>query len=837
MRPDRGSPIVATPRRAAVLALVLLFGAPAVHADPRPRPPLDAAGIRLALERLQVTGSALYVTAHPDDENTAMLAWLLGEQKVRTACLSFTRGDGGQNLLGTETGTGLGVIRTQELISARRIDGAEQFFSRALDFGFSKNADETLRLWDRERILADAVWVIRRYQPDVIITRFPPDSTAGHGHHTASAILAEDAFAAAADPKRFTEQLKLVKPWQAKRLVWNQFRPSADSTAPRLTVDVGSFNPLLGRSYSEIAGESRSMHKSQGFGAAERRGTLPNTLTHRLGEPARANLFDGVAMGWNRFPGGARVDAALKKAHQGFDPARPSEILPHLIEAHRALATLPDQAIVVHRRAELLDVIRACAGLWLEAVATTPSAAPGRRMTIVTSALNRSPATVTLEAVEVVGVVTREPASRPLAFNVPVTDTFRTAVPADRPFTQPFWLEAELRRGSFGFEELPLIGPAENPPALTARLTVIVAGERLSLEVPVVHRWIDRVQGERYRDFAVVPPVTLRFAEGVHLFTNGKARPVRVVVESGDAPVDGVARLRLPPGWNSQPTAIPIHIGQADAETTVHFMVTAAATPRAAEIVAECEIGGRRFDRQRTRIDYPHIPIQTLFPRAAARVIRTDLTLAVRRVGYIPGSGDEIPAALTQMGAEVVTLSEDDLEGMDLGGLDAIVVGVRAYNTRPRLRALQSRLLGYVERGGRLLIQYNTNESALDDRLGPYPFKISRERVTVEEAPVTLLLPEHPLLQHPNRISAQDFEGWVQERGLYFASPSDPRYEKILACNDPNEPAREGGLLYARHGQGAFIYTGYAWFRQLPAGVPGAWRLFANLLSAPVGRP
>ena len=826
------------PARTLPLALALLLFTPhAVHADPRPRPPLDAAGIRLALERLQVTGSALYVTAHPDDENTAMLAWLMGEPRVRTACLSFTRGDGGQNLLGTETGTELGVIRTQELIAARRIDGAEQFFSRALDFGFSKNPDETLRFWEHERVLGDAVWVIRRYQPDVIITRFPPDSTAGHGHHTASAILAEVAFAAAADPKRFPEQLKQVKVWQAKRLVWNRFRPGADAGAETLRVDVGSYNPLLGRSYSEIAGESRSMHKSQGFGAPERRGSIANTLVHRLGEPARTGLFDGVSMSWARYPNGARIDAALKRAHQSFDPARPSEILPQLIEAHKAMAALPEQAIVTHRRRELLEVIRACAGLWLEAVATAPSAAPGGRMTIVTSALNRSPASVTLEGVELVGIATREAASRPLAFNVSLIDTFRTALPADRPFTQPFWLNSELRRGSFGFEDLAQIGPAENPAAITARLTLKVAGERLVFETPVVHRWTDRVQGERYRDFGVVPPVTLRFDQGVYLFADARPHPVRVVVESGDAAVEGVARLKLPAGWTSQPPSIPIRIARADAETTVRFMVTPGATPHAAEIRAECELGGRAYDRQRVRIDYPHIPIQTLFPAATARAIRTELTLAARRVGYVPGSGDEIPAALAQMGAEVVTLSEDDVEGMDLSGLDAIVVGVRAYNTRPRLRALQSRLLGYVERGGRLVIQYNTNENALDDRLGPYPFKISRERVTVEEAPVTLLLPEHPLLRQPNKITAQDFEGWVQERGLYFASPFDSRYEKILACNDPNEPAREGGLIYARHGQGAFIYTGYAWFRQLPAGVPGAWRLFANLLSAPVGRP
>lgn len=829
------------PCRTPVLVLAataaLLLAASIASADPRPRPPLDAAAIRLGLERLEVMGTVLHVAAHPDDENTALLSWLASGRKVRTGYLSITRGDGGQNLIGGETGELLGVIRTQELLSARRVDGAEQFFTRAVDFGFSKNPDETLAIWERERILADVVYVIRRFRPDVIITRFPTDSAAGgHGHHTASAILAEEAFAAAADPKRFPEQLATTKPWAAKRVVWNVFRFGAagpDTSRDRARADVGEYSPLLGRSFSEIAGESRSMHKSQGFGAPERRGTFVNTFVHKHGTPGPRDLFEGVDLSWSRVPGGAKVGALVKKARTAFDPDRPHLIVPALLEAHRAMAALPDEPLVARKREETLELVRACAGLWLEAVALAPSASPGTTARVVTTAIGRSPVAIAIERVEIVPLGAARDSARTLALNVLASDTLRVQIPADFPVSQPYWLAGRPSRGAFVTGAQDLAGTPENRAALHARFTLRLAGERLVYETPVVYRWTDRVQGERYRDFVVAPPLTMRFDEGAYLFSGGAARPVQVVVEGGDAPVSGTLRLELPAGWNSSPAEIPVRLARAEAETTVRFLVTPGPSPAAAEARAVFAAAGSTWDRARVRIDYPHIPLQTLFPPAAAKLVRTDVALAAKRIGYLAGSGDDVPAALRQMGAEVTLLEDDAVENGDLDRFDAIVAGVRAYNTRPRLRALQPKLLGYVERGGRLVIQYNTNETALDDRLGPYPFKISRERVTVEEAPVTFVTPEHPLLHTPNKIGPADFEGWVQERGLYFAQPVDPRYQRVLACNDPGEPSREGGLIYARHGRGAFVYTGFAWFRQLPGGVPGAWRLFANIVSAP----
>jgi len=822
-----------------VLALAFVAVARTAGADPEPRPALDAAGIRAGLERLQVMGSALYVAAHPDDENTAFLAYLANGRKVETAYLSLTRGDGGQNLIGPDTGTLLGVIRTQELVAARRIDGAEQFFTRALDFGFSKNPEETLEIWGRDRILSDVVWVIRSYRPDIIVTRFPTDGSGGHGHHTASAILAEEAFAAAADSTRFPEQLQFVRPWQAKRLVWNVFRfggQAADTVQGRVRVDVGAYDALLGRSYTEIAGASRSQHKSQGFGSAERRGKFVNSFEPRLGERATADLFDGVDLTWARVRGGQKVAPLLAKAAKDFDPAHPAAIVPTLARARTALADVPDDPLVRRKRAELDQLLRACLGLWLEAIAQTPSASPGATVKVVTSALARNDAQVVVQSVAIADLARSTAPERALAVNEARTDTLALSVPRDAVPTRPYWLAERPREGSFEVTDQRLIGKPENDPVFVARFSVLAAGVPLTFDTPVVYRWTDPVRGERYRDFLIVPSVTLRLDEAAYLFPDAGARPVTVTVQSAAQPVTGSVRLALPAGWRATPNEFAVALAGGEIDTTVSFSVTPPAgdAPLADRVAATFESGGAATSVRAVRLDYTHIPLQALVLPAEARLVRADVRHTGARVAYVMGSGDAIPDALTQMGYAVTLLSDDDVEHAALVGYDAIVIGVRAYNTRPRLRRLQGRLLDYVAQGGRLILQYDTADEALDDRLGPYPFKISRDRVTVETAPVRVTLPGHPLLTTPNRIGDADFEGWVQERGLYFANPIDPRYETPLSSNDPGETPKAGGLLYARHGKGVFVYAAYAWFRQLPGGVPGAYRIFANLVSPDV---
>lgn len=858
MRPGARSLALRLLCHSAAIAVTLAIASGA-RADARPHEPMDGAQLGLAIRKLAVLESALYIAAHPDDENTALLAYLSREKLARVGYLSVTRGDGGQNLLGTETGDALGVIRTQELLAARRVDGAEQFFTRAIDFGFSKNPDETLAIWGRDSVLADMVWVIRRFRPDILITRFPTDGSGGHGHHTASAILAEEAFTAAADPARFPEQIaRGARPWQAKRIVWNSWRPDTTRGAKMLRLDLGRYSALLGRSYTEIAAEGRSMHKSQGFGSAERRGSIESWYMLRGGAPADSDLFDGVVADWRRVPGAAQVAAQLAAASRTFDPARPAASLPPLVRAHRELARLGDDPWVAFKRSELEEVIRACAGLWLEAVAQFPSASPGGRIRVTALALNRSKAPLVLERVAMpFGALAAAPTApappggfggtaamaeqgapgsevrdQKLPDNRAATAQAVIQLPADLATTQPYWLREPSGKGLFRVRNLALVGAPEDPPALSVRFTVQIEGESIPYDVPVVYRSTDPVLGERYRPFEVVPPVSLRLDQGVYVFPDAAPREVRLTVECGDEPLSGVARLGLPEGWRAEPPGAPVALKGKGDEATLRFTVTPGAVPQAATLSAWVESGGARYANRRVTIDYPHIPVETLLPPAEARLVRVDLKRVGDEVGYIAGSGDQIPDALRQMGFRVTALSDDDLGDASLSRFSSIVVGVRAYNTRPRLRIVQPRLLEYVRGGGTLVLQYDTADDALKDRLGPWPFTISRDRVTVEEAPIRLLKPDHPLLTRPNRITASDFEGWVQERGLYFPNPYDPKYETVISSNDPGEPARDGGILYAHYGNGVFIYTGYSWFRQLPAGVPGAYRLFANLVSA-----
>jgi LmbE family N-acetylglucosaminyl deacetylase len=832
---------VSPPLAARFLTLALgcsLLLATAAPCDPRPPRPLDAAELKLALRKLRVLGSALYVAAHPDDENTALLTWLESERLVRAGYLSLTRGDGGQNLIGSETGALLGVIRTQELLAARRVDGAEQFFTRAVDFGYSKTPEETMRIWGRDSVLADVVRVIRTFRPDVIVTRFPTSGAGGHGHHTASAILAEEAFAAAADPSRFPEQLAALRPWRAKRLVWNVFRfdPAArDSGGTALVVDLGAYNPLLGRSYTEIAGESRSMHKSQGFGAPERRGSIPNRLEHRLGDPAAKDLFDGVELSWNRVPGGNRVDALLAEAERTFDPDRPERILPQLMRAHAAMVAMEADPWIAVKRAELLEVIRTVAGLWVEAIALTPTVAPGEELRVALSALNRSQAPFVLEKIELPAATPGLSPPRELAFNRAVNDTVMVRLPADVPYTQPYWLREQPASGLFHVADPNRIGSAEDLAPLFVRFHLRSGDQQLVLETPVVHRWTDPVAGERYRPLEILPPVGVRLDQGAYVF-GGEARPVDVQVKSLSAAASGALRLELPAGWTASPREAPFQLGRNGAEATLRFHVKAAGVsrppPGRSMVRAVATSGGKSYTHSVVRMDHPHIPIQTVLEPAEARLVTGDIRRAGERIGYVMGSGDQVPDALLQMGYQVTLLTDDEIAIADLSRFDAIVTGVRAYNTRPRLRSLQDRLLAYARQGGTVVVQYNTAEAGLDDRLGPHPFRISRDRVTDETAAMTFVAPTHAVLNQPNKITPADFEGWVQERGLYFASPWDSTaYVTPLASADPGEPPRAGGLLVADVGKGRFVYTGLAFFRQLPAGVPGAYRLFANLVA------
>ena len=817
-------------KAAATLLMSILLRS--VNLQAQPSDILDAAELQIALQKLNVLGSVLYLAAHPDDENTAALAYFSKGRKYRTAYLSLTRGDGGQNLIGPEKGAEIGIIRTQELMAARRFDKAEQFFTRAIDFGYSKTAEETFQFWGRDEILADMVWIIRDYRPDVIITRFLPDRYGDHGHHTASAVLAKEAFQSAGDPNRFPDQLKYVRPWQAKRLYWNNWRPGEEEARNMQKIDVGAYNPLLGESYTEIAAKSRSMHKSQGFGATGRRGTRYEYFELLEGDPAAADIFDGIDTSWKRVPGGQRVGELLEDIIESFDPEHPSRSVPNLINVYAELTAIENSHWVRIKKQELLCVIQSCAGLWMEAMADDFAATPGDAVPIKTTVINRSDRAFKLEKLGLLGISADSTIDIQLRNNEPVTVESTIRIPEDYPISQPYWLRESPRKGLFSTRDQRLIGMAENPPSISVKIHLTLNGNRLEYAVPLLFRWTDRVDGELYRQFEIRPRVTLELEDKVSIFADNNPKEIQVKLKSHSPDARGSIRLNGTADWQIKPTSIPFSFSSKFEEKQVVFHVMPPERAGEAVLTAEAHIDGKAYDRALVEISHPHIKRQVFFPESRMKVVKLDIKKPDRRIGYIMGTGDEVPEGLKTLGYDIFLLTDETLEGEDLSRFDVLITGIRAYNTRERLKYTQPRLLEFVNNGGTLIVQYNVSRGLQTETIGPYPFTLGRDRVSDETAPVSFLNPNHQLLNYPNKITLEDFRGWVQERGLYFAAEWDDHYEPILSAHDPNETENQGGLLFARYGKGVFIYTGYSWFRQLPAGVPGAFRLFVNLISA-----
>lgn len=805
--------------------------------------PMPTGEILLNLKKANVLGSALYIAAHPDDENTIMLSWLAKERKVRTAYLSITRGDGGQNLIGTELSELLGLIRTQELLAARAIDGPEQYFTRANDFGFSKNTEETVQVWGKEAVLSDVVWRIRKQRPDVIICRFPPDARAGHGNHSASAVLAEEAFKLAADPSKFPEQLKYVKPWQAKRLVWNTFNFGTVAQTQKpvesewIQVDIGVYNPLLGKSYNEIAAESRSQHKSQGFGVPRGRGGRPEYLVHKAGEKAVKDVFDGIDLSWNRVKGGEAIGTTIQEAIKQFNPENPSAIVPLLVKAYKLTGNLEDAYWKEQKRKELEALIIACSGLYFEANSSDYAAAQGENVGVSISLVKRSSLPIQLDKIQLIGLGKDSTTTINLGDNELERFSFAVNIPKNQPLTQPYWLaEKKMHKGMYTVNDQTLIGLPEKPADLQAAFTFKIADETFTFLSPIQYKYTDEIRGELYRSFEIRPEVTASISDKVYVFADNKAKTVEVTIKANKADMKGSVALDVPKGWRAEPSTILFQFSNKYQEQKVTFNVspTDISNTGASEGTMQVNIQtpNGTSNKGLLTVAYDHIPPQTLFPVSEAKLVKLDIKKKGTSIGYIAGAGDEVAAALRQIGFSVTMLTEKELNE-DLSKFDAIVVGVRAYNTEDRLKFYQKKLMDYVANGGNMLVQYqvNNNLQKLKDGIGPYPFTLSRDRVTVEEAEIRFLKPEHILLNQPNKITSKDFENWIQERGLYFPSEWDNHYEAILSSNDPNEKPLDGGMLYAQYGKGHYIFTGYAFFRQLPAGVSGAYRLIANLIS------
>jgi len=790
----------------------------------------SASALLQELNSFREMGSVLYVAAHPDDENTLLLAYLARGRNYRTAYLSLTRGDGGQNVLGPEFDEKLGVARTQELLAARRLDGGRQYFTRAVDFGFSKDYQETLRIWDRQQILSDVVRVIREFRPDVVINRFSTQPGGTHGHHTASAVLGLEAFKLAGDPAAFPEQH--LPPWQPKRILVNG-RGSEGS----IRMEISGNDPVLNLPFTELAARSRAMHKTQGFdnfrGFGGGNGPRSETFQVLAGEPATNDIFDGIDTTWNRVPGGSEIATLAAEAIAQFNPQEVAASVPALLKLHALLAALPDKdPVVAEKSAQLDHLLQSCLGLHVETTISQAEVVPGETMRLTHAVMVGSALPVRWVAVKYPGVGGETRVATDLQANVASAVVSGQKLPANTPLSQPYWLREDHAPGTFTVDNPALIGQPENPPVFPVQYVFEVGGQTLLLPDEPVELLTNSTAGVIRRQLDVISPVALKLGSDVVLFAPGKSRPVEVTITAFRASQSGTLQLETPDGWNATPAKQSFALHAVGEQQTLRFEVTAPAQTAAARIVASAEIGGQRYRNQREEISYPHIPRQLLQPAAAFKALSLDLAIRGQKVGYLPGAGDNVAAAIQQMGYAVTRLGGDDLTTNRLRDFDAVVLGVRAFNVRTDLASHLPALFAYVAGGGTLIEQYNRpGNDAKTEQLAPYNLRISGDRVTDKTAAMTFLAPENPVLNIPNKITNADFDGWVQERGIYFPNQWDDHFTPILACNDPGESPLKGALLVAPYGQGHFVYTSLVFFRELPAGVPGAYRLFANLLS------
>lgn len=791
------------------------------------------------VQKLNFLGTALYIAAHPDDENTRLIAYLANNVKARTAYLSLTRGDGGQNLIGPEMRELLGVIRTQELLAARGVDGGKQLFSRANDFGYSKHPDETLEIWQKDKVLADVVWAIRNFKPDVIINRFnhkTPGTT--HGHHTSSAMLSVEAFDLAGDKTKYPEQLKFTDVWKPNRLFYNTswwFYGSRENfekadKSKMLSFDVGVYYPLKGLSNNEVASMARSQHLCQGFGTLTTRGSQTEYVEFLKGDfpKDKEDIFSGINTTWNRIVDGGEIGDILYDVEKNFNFVNPSKHLPALLKAYQKIEKLNDEHWKNIKLKEIKEIIEACAGLYLEASATSNSAVPDASISLNFEVLNRSTVSMELEAIKIL------PEGKGLQKNIDLLtnkkSTFKEVITIkNKEFSAPYWLNQPWDLGMYTVDNQELIGKPETPRPIEIQYDLMMNNVKISFTKPIVYRYSQRDKGEIYEPFEVLPKVTTQLKNKVLLFSENKSQKVSVIVRSGEKNVSGKASLIVPNGWNVSPKEIDFSIVQKNDIQVVDFMVSPTDKESEGKLKAIAVIDGKEYTQELVEINYDHIPKQSVLLSSEAKVVRLNIKKEGKLIGYIQGSGDAVPESLRQIGYEVKEIDINTIDEKNLNQFDAVVLGIRAYNTKKELQFKQKYILEYAKNGGNVIVQYNTNRRV--NIKAPFELELSRDRVTDENAKVRILAKEHSLLNYPNKISESDFNGWVQERGLYFPNKWSKDYTPILSMNDKNETPKEGSLLIAKYGKGNYIYTGISFFRELPAGVSGAYKLFANMLS------
>jgi LmbE family N-acetylglucosaminyl deacetylase len=824
--------------RSALIAILVCFQITTAQQPAK----LNSVEIYNQIEKLNFLGSVLYIAAHPDDENTRLISYLSNEQKARTGYLSLTRGDGGQNLIGTQLRELLGVIRTQELIEARKIDGGEQFFSRANDFGFSKNPTETLEIWDKEKVLADVIWAIRKFQPDVIVNRFDhrsPGTT--HGHHTSSAMLSVESFELANNPTVFPEQLKFVKPWQTKRQFFNTSwwfygtieKFNAADKKNLIALETGVYYAGLGKSNQEIAALSRSRHQSQGFGSTGERGEETEYLEFINGDALKdkKSLFEGIDTSWNRVKGGKVIGELLTTIASEFNHKNPSASIPNLAKAYAMINALDENHWAPLKSEAIKEIIAACSGLYLEAVAQNQEATPGSTTKLKLEAINRSTLPFQLISVTTLPNQITTPQNRELKNNIRNNINLDLKLPESINYTQPYWLRENGTVGMYAVSEPQNIGIPDIIRETKVVFIIQINGIEIPFERTVVYKYNDDVKGEVYNYLDIVPEVTTSIVDKVLLFKDTKIKYVGVKIKAGKDAVKGNLQLELPQNWKVSPKSIPFNILKKGTEQIVYFEVTAPNKSEEAVAKSVAIIDNKRFDKEQIIINYDHITKQQVLKSAEAKCIKTDLKTNSEKIAYIMGAGDEVPGSLTQLGYSVTLLKPEEITPEKLVKFDVVMTGVRAYNTVTALANKQTILFDFVKSGKTMLVQYNTAGDLVTENIAPYPLKLSRDRVTEEDAEVRFLAPNHPVLNFPNKITSKDFQGWKQEQGLYYPSEYDKAFTPILSSNDKGETPKNGALLIAPYGKGHYIYTGLSFFRELPEGVSGAYKLISNIIS------
>ncbi len=792
------------------------------------------------IQKLNFLGTALYIAAHPDDENTRLISYLANHLKARTGYLSLTRGDGGQNLIGPEIGELLGVIRTQELIAARNIDGGEQFFTRANDFGFSKHPDETFGIWEKEKVLSDVVWAIRTFKPDVIINRFnheTPGST--HGHHTTSAMLSVEAFDLVGDENQFSEQLKFTNVWQPKRLFFNTsswfYRNSDDfqnATKELSKVDVGIFYPLKGLSNNELASMASSQHLCQGFGRLTTRGSENEYLEFLKGDTLadKNDIFSGIDTTWKRVEGGNEIGEILSKIEQDFDFVTPSNHLLKLLEAYQKVMSLKDDYWREIKQKQLLEIIEACTGLYLEVSAESSTASPDDKISVNFELINRSQIPVQLTSVKSTlddkTIFKGLDLSHNQRFNFKEIILIKTS-----NFTSPYWLKNESTLGLYNVENQLLIGKPTTPREAKIEFNLVINYTPITITKNIIRRYAESDKGEIYEPFEILPKVTTKLIEKVLIFSDSIPKKVAVEIRAGSNFINGNVTLQVPQNWRIEPENHHFDILQKNDRQVVEFLVFPPKNQQEGTLKVLATINEKEFNKELIEINYNHIPKQSVLLNSEAKIVRLNIEKSGNNIGYIKGAGDLIPESLRQIGYQVEEIMPSEINEVKLQKYDAIILGIRAYNVIDNLKFKQKYLLDFVENGGNLIVQYNTDRGV--DVAAPFMLKLSNDRVTDESSEVLFLDEAYPILNFPNKITQDDFKDWIQERGLYFPSSWGEEFTPIFSMHDKGESPKKGSLLIAKFGKGNYIYTGLSFFRELPSGVSGAYKLFANMLSLP----